>query len=640
MPVDRIVGVPIGENGLDLRSSVTELEPGDLADSLNWQLDRTGALLKRRGYSAWSVAAPGNILKLLALNLSGGATWILAHCDDGQVYVTTNGGSWTSIDSGLSTTGPIGGVQYEDKIYYSDGTNAMRSWDGSILAALPSTDINDVQTITITGTPTGGSFTLTCLGGGTTGYTTTIQYNDTATTVQTALQGLTSVGAGNVTCTGGPLPGTPIVCTFVGALAARPITLMTHTDAFTGGTTPAASIAHTTTGQAIVPSGNLLTIWRNRLFVSGVSGQPRRVYWSVINDPATFIVKNNYVDFAAGNPITALKTGPNVGLGAAGADGVLVFMRDRIHRIYDDSDNIEGTITGGANLLVDENRGAVGPEVIAPAEGALWFLSEHGFHSTDGHGVTDESTRVTPILNSFAWGNADQFCAFAFHGRYYLAFTPVGEGANTRLLEAYADLFRIGWVRRRGGQHQWMAHNVPIGSAVVLDTPSGQVCLFADASSGDGSYVRQLFDGGSDADGASDELDIHATARTGAQLFGVSTPKRVRRVELFGQGNVTIGVAADLEETVGETNSFDMRSVLRSWSVSDSWGVGVWGGGGGAKRKAAYYSTRGRFLTFQITETSQDIGVSDRVLGYAGQQSGGAAVYSVLVKLTPLDADV
>jgi len=637
MPKDIHSGLPIGENGLDLRSSITELEPGDLADSLNWQLDRTGALLKRRGFSAWSVALPANCITLMLLQSSGGTNYVLAHCDDGHVYASPDGNSWDDRDSGLSTTGQVGWAQYLDLIYYCDGTNPMRSFDGTTLTLLPTTDISAVQTVTITGTPTGGTFTLSYGG-----YTTAaINYNAAASDVQTALQGLTSIGAGNVVCSGGGLPGTGVVCTFAGTLASRPIALMTSTDSFSGGSSPASHVANTTTGQALVPVGTLLTVWRNRLWVSGQAANPRRVFWSSINAPASFVNKNNYVDFAAGNPITALVTGPNVGLGSAGADGVLVFSRDRFHRIYDDSDNIGGVITGGANLLVDESRGAVGPNVVAHAEGAAWFLSEHGFHSTDGHSVTDESTRVTPLLNSFAWGSAEDFCAFSLRGRYYFAFTPVGQSANNRLLEAYADLFRIGYVRRRGGQHQWMAHDVPITSAVVLDTPDGQICLFADASPGDGAYIRQLFDGGSDAEGASGALDIRASARTGAQLFGISTPKRVRRIELFGYGSVTVSVSADLEQGIGESNQFDMRTgTARKWGAPEKWGTGKWGSSGGALRKAAYYSTRGRFLTFQITENSQDTGVSDRVLGYAGQQSGGAAVYSVLLKLTPLDADV
>lgn len=104
---------------------------------------------------------------------------------------------------------------------------------------------NEQQTITITGTPTGGTFTLTYRGQ-TTG---TIAYNATNSTVQTALQALSTIGAGNATVTGGPGPGTPYVVTFASALGAQQIRPLTATSSLTGGTAPAITITETTAGK-------------------------------------------------------------------------------------------------------------------------------------------------------------------------------------------------------------------------------------------------------------------------------------------------------------------------------------------------------------------------------------------------------
>jgi len=102
----------------------------------------------------------------------------------------------------------------------------------------------DVQTITITGTPAGGVFSVD-FGG----QSTVIAYNAIASAVQTALQALSSIGSGNITCTGGPLPGTPVVCTFAGAKATGKQALMTaFSGALTGGSTPTVAITHTTLG--------------------------------------------------------------------------------------------------------------------------------------------------------------------------------------------------------------------------------------------------------------------------------------------------------------------------------------------------------------------------------------------------------
>jgi len=106
--------------------------------------------------------------------------------------------------------------------------------------------LGDVQTLSVSGSPTGGTFTLT-LNGNT---SAAIAFNATAGAVQLALQNTTGIGSGNVACTGGPLPGTAVVINFIGTLGNTAQNLLTHTDSFTGGASPAASIAHTIVGAS------------------------------------------------------------------------------------------------------------------------------------------------------------------------------------------------------------------------------------------------------------------------------------------------------------------------------------------------------------------------------------------------------
>jgi hypothetical protein len=111
----------------------------------------------------------------------------------------------------------------------------------------------DVQTISISGTPTGGSFALV-FGG----QSTVLIFSASAATVQTALQAMSSIGSGNITCTGGPLPGTPVVCTFAGTKATGKQALMTaFSGALTGGSSPTVTVAHTTSG---LPSDTIVLV--------------------------------------------------------------------------------------------------------------------------------------------------------------------------------------------------------------------------------------------------------------------------------------------------------------------------------------------------------------------------------------------
>src|SRR5260370_13519041 len=79
---------------------------------------------------------------------------------------------------------------------------AKRYLDKSVATVVQKAN-DELQTVTITGGPTGGTFTLT-FGGNT---TSALNWNCTAAQMQTALQALASIGANNALVTGGPGPG-------------------------------------------------------------------------------------------------------------------------------------------------------------------------------------------------------------------------------------------------------------------------------------------------------------------------------------------------------------------------------------------------------------------------------------------------
>lgn len=102
---------------------------------------------------------------------------------------------------------------------------------------------NEVQSVTITGAPTGGTFTLT-YSGQTTG---AIAFDASAATVATALKALSNIGDTDVQVTG--VDGGPYTVTFIGALGESNTAQMTASGAsLTGGTTPSVTIATVTAG--------------------------------------------------------------------------------------------------------------------------------------------------------------------------------------------------------------------------------------------------------------------------------------------------------------------------------------------------------------------------------------------------------
>lgn len=145
-------------------------------------------------------------------------------------------------------------VDFSIKNSYTKGGNSWGVGPFNVLAG--SFGTNEVQTVTITGAPTGGNFRLVFNGQ----QTALIPWNATAAQVQSALEALNNIAPGDITVTGGPGPATPYVVTFSsgGAWASEDVPQMTATNAFTGGVTPAIAVTTTTPGAG-GPAGPLPT---------------------------------------------------------------------------------------------------------------------------------------------------------------------------------------------------------------------------------------------------------------------------------------------------------------------------------------------------------------------------------------------
>jgi hypothetical protein len=105
-----------------------------------------------------------------------------------------------------------------------------------------------VQTLTIKGAPTGGTFVI--------GYggqqTVALAYNAANDTVQQALWNLSNINNGDVVVEGGPLPNTPIRIRFTGKLQYAKVPQLWTTNALTGGTNPFIVVEMTQEGYDAV----------------------------------------------------------------------------------------------------------------------------------------------------------------------------------------------------------------------------------------------------------------------------------------------------------------------------------------------------------------------------------------------------
>lgn len=124
------------------------------------------------------------------------------------------------------------------------------------------TTAHSVQVLTVNGGPTGGSFTLT-YGGQT---TSAIAYNASASAVESAIQALSSVGTGQARVSGSA-GGPWTVVLYLSSPAA-----FTHTDSFTGGTSPSLGVAD---AASTVTATSNLAIHKNAMLLASRPVRPQ-----------------------------------------------------------------------------------------------------------------------------------------------------------------------------------------------------------------------------------------------------------------------------------------------------------------------------------------------------------------------------
>lgn len=126
------------------------------------------------------------------------------------------------------------GKQYIKSVVF-DASSLLRGTRGT----------SEVQSVTISGAPTGGTFIL--------GYkgekTTAIAYNAVGSTIQGLLEALPEVGLGDIHVTGSA--GGPYTVTFLNSLAGINQPNLEHEDSLTGGTSPKVTVAQVTEGSQV-----------------------------------------------------------------------------------------------------------------------------------------------------------------------------------------------------------------------------------------------------------------------------------------------------------------------------------------------------------------------------------------------------
>lgn len=154
-------------------------------------------------------------------------------------------------------------------------------------AGAPTSGTSAIQTLTIGGTPTGGTFRLRYEGATTANITWSATNATLVANIDAALEALATVGTSNITTAVGTMTagiGT-ITITFAGGLANRLVSAITVADNSMTGTAPTVAVAITTPGVDAsglnAPKGQLLTDTTNAILYqnTGTASSPT---WSKV----------------------------------------------------------------------------------------------------------------------------------------------------------------------------------------------------------------------------------------------------------------------------------------------------------------------------------------------------------------------
>lgn len=157
------------------------------------------------------------------------------------------------------------------------------SLGGYTNAGAPSAGTNEVQTLTIGGTPTAGTFTLGLDGV----YTAAITWSSTNATLLADINAKTDAvwGTSAIVATAGTLTagiGTILLTFSGGNLARKAVTTMTYVNSLTG-TSPTLAIVETTPGVTATARGAA----KGALLIDTTNG---KLYIATASNPPTFTV--------------------------------------------------------------------------------------------------------------------------------------------------------------------------------------------------------------------------------------------------------------------------------------------------------------------------------------------------------------
>lgn len=287
-----------------------------------------------------------------------------------------------------------------------------------------------------------------------------------------------------------------------------------------------------------VPNGQWLVFAGNRIWMTGVAGDPSAVWFSDIvstgetggqGDPSSW-PKTNVVRFdsADGYPIT--------GIGTVGSY-LVVFKENKTWIVND--------LQTGANRRLTDNIGCVSHRsIVETAMGTFFLTADQGVYLTDGSHLHEMSYKVRPTILAINPTERQNAAGEYFNNHYYLSYAAGSSPTNNRTLDYDVQL------------KSWWIHDLAANEWAIWE-PGGETNLYATPPAVSKGIVRAFVpniytDAGTNYTGAN---GLAAYWFGPWQVFfmfinrhRIKTPhlkKRIRQIHFDGSGEIIPIVARD-----------------------------------------------------------------------------------------------
>lgn len=361
----------------------------------------------------------------------------------------------------------------------------------------------------------------------------------------------------------------------------------------------------TRTAFASAPKGKYLRLYKDTMWVSGVTALPDRVYSSNAADAEVFGV-SSWVDIAKGDGDTVM---------AIHTDGTfLIVWKLRRHWVIYDPVTF-------ANRLVDYEKGCESHFSVMQHDGRIYFLSRRGICVFLGDSPSQViSDLISPVFTPSVinLGALNTTWAYVHENRIGWVIPEATSVVPTLTIEFYPRLPETPFTFHR------------LNARCFARIRTGATEKVYMASTGSNKFLEVFA-----AVGTDDAATFQGIIESGWFDFDAPTiAKYLKRVRVIGRGKFSMDIKRDYENAILKNYTIDLTAVLDTWDIADIWSTAqTWGPATVMQELLINTDLYGRYFQFRFIDAETGIGSKQFNLG--GTQytidAGKWAVYGVLI---------